>query len=61
MKKIGRFSLAALALLLAAPIPNASFAAGKKLEVFSWTSGSEAAALDALFQDLRKQRSSGSF
>jgi glucose/mannose transport system substrate-binding protein len=55
MKKIVRFSLAALALLLAAPIPNASFAAGKKLEVFSWwTSGGEAAALDALFQAVKK-------
>jgi glucose/mannose transport system substrate-binding protein len=55
MKKLIRFSLAALALLLVAQIPNASFAAGKKLEVFSWwTSGGEAAALDALFQVYKK-------
>jgi glucose/mannose transport system substrate-binding protein len=55
MKKLVRFSLAALALLVAAQIPNASFAAAKKLEVFSWwTSGGEAAALDALFQAVKK-------
>jgi choline dehydrogenase-like flavoprotein len=55
MKKPVRFCLAALALLLAAQIPNASFAADKKLEVFSWwTSGGEAAALDALFQAVKK-------
>jgi glucose/mannose transport system substrate-binding protein len=55
MKKLIRSSLTALALLLAAQIPNASFAADKKLEVFSWwTSGGEAAALDALFQAVKK-------
>src|ERR1700687_2755349 len=55
MKKLIRFSLGALALLLAAQIPTASFAADKKLEVFSWwTSGGEAAALDALFQAVKK-------
>jgi glucose/mannose transport system substrate-binding protein len=55
MKKPIRSSLTALALLLAAQIPNASFAADKKLEVFSWwTSGGEAAALDALFQAVKK-------
>src|ERR1700729_611049 len=55
MKKLIRSSLTALALLLAAQIPNASLAADKKLEVFSWwTSGGEAAALDALFQAVKK-------
>src|SRR5580693_8362617 len=55
MKKLIRSSLTALALLLAAQIPNASFAADKRLEVFSWwTSGGEAAALDALFQAVKK-------
>ena len=55
MKKLIRSSLTALALLLAAQIPNASFAADKKLEVFSWwTSGGEAAALDALFKAVKK-------
>ena len=55
MKELIRSSLTALALLLAAQIPNASLAADKKLEVFSWwTSGGEAAALDALFQAVKK-------
>ena len=51
-----RSPLAALTLLLAAQFPLTGFAAGgKKLEVFSWwTSGGEAAALDALFQAYRK-------
>ncbi len=36
-------------------VPTASSAADKKLEVFSWwTSGGEAAALDALFQAVKK-------
>ena len=46
-----------LLLLLAVQIPFAAFAAGgdKKLEVFSWwTSGGEAAALDALFEVYKK-------
>jgi glucose/mannose transport system substrate-binding protein len=48
-------SLAGLALLLFAQMPAVSFAAEQKLEVFSWwTSGGEAAALDALFQDYKK-------
>jgi hypothetical protein len=35
-------------------MPAASFGVDKKLEVFSWwTSGGEAAALDALFQDVK--------
>jgi glucose/mannose transport system substrate-binding protein len=47
--------LAGLVLLLPAQIPIVSFAADKKLEVFSWwTSGGEAAALDALFQVYKK-------
>ena len=55
MKKLVCFPLAGLALLLAAQIPTATFAADKKLEVFSWwTSGGEAAALDALFQAVKK-------
>jgi glucose/mannose transport system substrate-binding protein len=51
-------SLVALALLLAlVDVPLASHATGaKKLEVFSWwTSGGEAAALDALFDVYKKQ------
>jgi ABC-type sugar transport system, periplasmic component len=51
-------SLLALALLLAlVDVPLASHATGaKKLEVFSWwTSGGEAAALDALFDVYKKQ------
>jgi glucose/mannose transport system substrate-binding protein len=46
-----------LLLLLVVQIPFAAFAAGgdKKLEVFSWwTSGGEAAALDALFEVYKK-------
>jgi glucose/mannose transport system substrate-binding protein len=46
-----------LPLLLAVQLPFAAFAAGgdKKLEVFSWwTSGGEAAALDALFEVYKK-------
>src|ERR1700730_10656593 len=55
MKKLVLCALAGLPLSLAAEIPNASFAADKKLEVFSWwTSGGEAAALDALFQAVKK-------
>jgi glucose/mannose transport system substrate-binding protein len=55
MKKYTRTPLTGLALLLAALIPVASMAADKKLEVFSWwTSGGEAAALDALFQVYKK-------
>jgi glucose/mannose transport system substrate-binding protein len=55
MKKQTRTPLTGLALLIAALIPVASMAADKKLEVFSWwTSGGEAAALDALFQVFKK-------
>jgi glucose/mannose transport system substrate-binding protein len=55
MNKLVRFSLGALAFLLASQMPNASSAAEKKLEVFSWwTSGGEAAALDSLFQSVKK-------
>jgi glucose/mannose transport system substrate-binding protein len=55
MKKHTRTPLTGLALLIAALIPVASMAADKKLEVFSWwTSGGEAAALDALFQVYKK-------
>jgi glucose/mannose transport system substrate-binding protein len=55
MKRNLRFPLAGLLLLLATQIPFAAFAADKKLEVFSWwTSGGEAAALDALFQAYKK-------
>jgi glucose/mannose transport system substrate-binding protein len=55
MNKTIRSPLAGLLLLLAAQIPVASMAADKKLEVFSWwTSGGEAAALDALFQVYKK-------
>jgi glucose/mannose transport system substrate-binding protein len=55
MKKHTPTPLAGLALLIAALIPVASMAADKKLEVFSWwTSGGEAAALDALFQVYKK-------
>jgi glucose/mannose transport system substrate-binding protein len=55
MNKTIRSPLAGLLLLLAAQIPVASMAADKKLEVFSWwTSGGEAAALDALFQAYKK-------
>ena len=55
MKKQTRTPLTGLALLIAALIPVASMAADKKLEVFSWwTSGGEAAALDALFQVYKK-------
>jgi glucose/mannose transport system substrate-binding protein len=55
MKKLICSPLAGLALLLCVQMPTASFGAGKKLEVFSWwTSGGEAAALDALFQAVKK-------
>jgi ABC-type glycerol-3-phosphate transport system substrate-binding protein len=57
MKRNLRFPLAGLLLLLATQTPFAAFAAdsGKKLEVFSWwTSGGEAAALDALCQAYKK-------
>src|SRR5215471_9771464 len=55
MKKLICSPLTGLVLLLCAQIPTASFGAGKKLEVFSWwTSGGEAAALDTLFQAVKK-------
>ncbi|HEY5893758.1 MAG TPA: ABC transporter substrate-binding protein [Chthoniobacterales bacterium] len=55
MKKPICSFLTALALALATLIPVVSFAADKKLEVFSWwTSGGEAAALDALFAVYKK-------
>ena len=51
MKKLFCSPLAGVALLLSVQMQAASFAADKKLEIFSyWTSGGEAAALDALFQ-----------
>src|ERR1700726_2040427 len=53
MKKLPP-QLVGLALAALALMPAASFAADKKLEVFSWwTSGGEAAALDALFQAVK--------
>src|SRR4030088_3373219 len=55
MKKLICSPLTWLAFLLALQMPAVSFGAGKKLEVFSWwTSGGEAAALDALFQAVKK-------
>jgi len=55
MKKLICSPLAGLALLLSVQLPTASLGADKKLEVFSWwTSGGEAAALDALFQAVKK-------
>ena len=55
MKKLICFPLTGLALLLSLQMPTPSFGADKKLEVFSWwTSGGEAAALDALFQAVKK-------
>jgi hypothetical protein len=54
MKKLICSPLTGLALLLSLLMPTASFGVDKKLEVFSWwTSGGEAAALDALFQDVK--------
>src|ERR1700726_5224644 len=54
MKKLPP-QLVGLALAALALMPAASMAADKKLEVFSWwTSGGEAAALDALFQAVKK-------
>jgi glucose/mannose transport system substrate-binding protein len=49
--------IAGLLLALATQVPGTALAAdaGKKMEVFSWwTSGGEAAALDALFQNYKK-------
>jgi len=55
MKKLICSLLTELVLLLSFQMPTASFGANKKLEVFSWwTSGGEAAALDALFQATKK-------
>jgi glucose/mannose transport system substrate-binding protein len=55
MKKLFCSPLAGVALLLSVQMQAASFAADKKLEIFSyWTSGGEAAALDALFQATRR-------
>src|ERR1700756_1738624 len=53
MKKLPP-KLVGLALVALALMPAAGNAADKKLEVFSWwTSGGEAAALDALFKDYK--------
>ena len=53
MKKLPP-QLVGLALAALALMPAAGNAADKKLEVFSWwTSGGEAAALDALFKDYK--------
>ena len=55
MKKLFCSPLAGVALLLSVQMQAASFAADKKLEIFSyWTSGGEAAALDALFQATKR-------
>src|SRR6201997_1229909 len=55
MKKLFCSPLAGVALLLSVQMQVPSFAADKKLEIFShWTSGGEAAALDALFQATRR-------
>jgi glucose/mannose transport system substrate-binding protein len=55
MKKLICSLLTKLVLLLSFQMPTASFGADKKLEVFSWwTSGGEAAALDTLFQAVKK-------
>ena len=55
MKKLFCSPLAGVALLLSVQMQAASFAADKKLEIFSyWESGGEAAALDALFQATRR-------
>ena len=55
MKKLFCSPLAGVALLLSVQMQAASFAADKKLEIFSyWSSGGEAAALDALFQATKR-------
>src|ERR1700730_10573654 len=55
MKKLFCSPLAGVALLLTVQLQAASFAADKKLEIFSyWTSGGETAALDALFQATKR-------
>src|SRR5260221_1383002 len=55
MKKLPP-QLVGLALAALALMPAAGNAADKKLEVFSWwTSGGEAAALDALFKDYKEK------
>src|ERR1700686_4552383 len=55
MKKRFCSPLAGVALLLSVQMQAASFAADKKLEIFSyWTSSGEAAALDALFQATKR-------
>ena len=55
MKKLFCSPLAGVALLLSVQMQAASFAADQKLEIFSWwTSGGEAAALDALFQATKR-------
>ena len=55
MKKLFCSPLAGVALMLSVQMQAASFAADQKLEIFSyWTSGGEAAALDALFQATKR-------
>src|SRR4029077_2647844 len=55
MKKLFCSPLAGVALVLSVQMQAASFAADKKLEIFSyWESGGEAAALDALFQATKR-------
>ena len=55
MKKLFCSPLVGVALLHSVQMQVPSFAADKKLEIFSyWTSGGEAAALDALFQATRR-------
>ena len=55
MKKLFCSPLAGVALLLSVQMQAASFAADKKLEIFSyWSTGGEAAALDALFQATKR-------
>src|SRR5499427_2746945 len=55
MKKLFCSPLAGVALLLSVQMQAASFAADKKLEIFSyWASPGEAAALDALFQATKR-------
>ena len=55
MKKLFCSPLAGVALLLSVQMQAASLAADKKLEIFSyWESGSEVAALDALFQATKR-------
>ncbi len=55
MKKLFCSPLAGVALLLSVQMQAASFAADKKLEIFSyWSTGGEVAALDALFQATKR-------